>query len=101
MEAPGTLLKPCGFTVIAPGSSRANWLVLRPLSGSDVAVVPEMTSPTVTVSVCRMGADASTSTVSSRAPTIIFRSRRATWLASSANSDVVAVRNPVNSAFTV
>ncbi len=98
---PGTLVNPAGFTVIVPGSRRASWLALRPLSGSVVAVLPEMTSPTVTVSVCRIGAAASTWMVSSRVPTSIRRSRRATCLASSVNSGVAAVRNPLSSAFTV
>ena len=35
-----------------------SWPVLRPLSGSDCTVVPESTSPTVVVSVCRIGDDA-------------------------------------------
>ena len=40
---------------MVPGSSSASWPVLRPFSGSDCTVSPEMTSPTVVVSVCRIG----------------------------------------------
>ena len=38
-----------------PGRSSVELAVLRPLSGSDCTVLPEMTSPTVVVSVCRIG----------------------------------------------
>ena len=71
--------------------------MLRPLSGSDCTVLPESTSPTEVVSVCRIGVDPLTSTVSA-SPTPILKSRRATCLASRTTGAVVAVRNPVSSA---
>ena len=49
---------------MVPGSSSASWPVLRPFSGSDCTVLPEITSPTVVDSVCRIGEAAVTSTVS-------------------------------------
>ncbi len=85
---------------MVPGSSSASWPVLRPFSGSDCTVVPEMTSPTVEVSVCRIGEVPVTSTVSWIAPTDIRKSRRTTCRASSTIPGRVAVRNPASSALT-
>ena len=80
--------------------SSASWLELRPFRGSDSTVRPDSTSPTVAVSVWRTGACAVTSTVSSRAPTSIFRSRRAICLASSVIGRVDVVLNPDSAALT-
>jgi hypothetical protein len=74
--------------------------MLRPLSGSDCTVLPEMTSPTVADSVWRTGAPAVTSTVSSSAPSSILKSRRAICLASSWMALVVVVLKLWSSALT-
>ena len=59
-----------------------------------------MTSPTVADSVWSTGAWAVTSTVSSRAPTSILKSRRAICFASSVIGRVVVVLKPVSAALT-
>ena len=74
--------------------------MLRPFSGSDCTVLPEMTSPTVGVSVCRIGETPTTWTVSCKAPTLNLKSSLAICLASSANTGVVAVRKPEIAALT-
>ncbi len=75
-------------------------MALRPLSGSDCTVLAEITSPTVAVSVWSTVAWAVTSTVSSSAPTSIFRSRRAICFASSVIGRVDVVLNPDSAALT-
>ena len=46
-----------GLGVTTPGSSSESCPLLRPFNGSAVRVVPEMTSPTVAVSVWDAGKD--------------------------------------------
>ena len=72
-----------GFGVTTPGRSRESWPVLRPLSGSAASVEPEMTSPTVAVSVWSTCVSLETTTVSSIAPSSSLKSRRTTCIASS------------------
>ena len=85
---------------MVPGSSSASWPALRPFSGSDCTVLPEITSPTTVDSVCRIGEAATTSTVSCTAPTAMRKSSRATCRASSVTALRVTVRKPDSSAFT-
>ncbi len=93
-------VKACGRGVIVPGTSSASWPGLRPFSGSDCSVLPEMTSPTVTDCVCSTGDWPTTSTVSSSEPTSILKSSRAICLVSSAIGFVVAVLKLVSDALT-
>ena len=89
-----------GFGETTPGSSSESWPVLRPFSGSALSVVPEMTEPTVAVSVCITGVSLFTSTVSSTAPSSSLKSRRTTCFASIAIGLVAAVLKRDSSALT-
>ena len=93
-------VKAPGFGVTTPGSSSDSWPVLRPFSGSPVSVAPEMTSPTVAVSVCRTGDWPTTSIICSIAPSSSLKSNRTICLASTSIGFVAAVLNPASSAFT-
>ena len=81
------------------GAAPAGWRCGRS-AGATATVLAESTSPTVADSVWSTGAWAVTSTVSSRAPTSIFRSRRAICLASSVIGRVAVVLKPLSAAFT-
>ena len=94
------MLKEAGSGVTTPGSSSESWPVLRPFRGSELTVVPEMTSPTVGDSVWSRGGSAVTSTVSSSEPTASWKSSRATCLASIVIGGVSADLKPWSSALT-
>ena len=94
------LVKDPGFTLTTPGSSSDNWPVFRPFSGNATTVVPEITSPTVTDSVCRSGDSPATRMVSSIAPSCSVKSSRTIAFASTSIGLVVAVLKPESSAFS-
>ena len=90
-----------GLTVTTPGSSKENCPVLRPFSGNEARVVPEITWPTVADSVCRTGDSLVTSTVSSVPPSSSLKSSRTICLASTWIGFVVAVLKRERSALTM
>ena len=90
-----------GFGVTTPVRSSESCPVLRPLSGSALSVVPEMTCPTVAVSVCSTGVSLVTSTVSSTAPSASLKSSRTICFASIWMGLVADVLKRDSSTFTM